>query len=78
MDLVTLAPRATPDERTAVDVVLGAPVGRWDGGERADPEGGHVASGSAAASQQPHRLALLALGDVLARLPLRKPTEREG
>ena len=56
MDLVTLAPRATPDERTAVDVVLGAPVGRWDGGERADPEGGHVASGGHAARERRHLL----------------------
>jgi NADH-quinone oxidoreductase subunit F len=56
MDLVTLAPRATPDERAAVDVVLGAPVGRWDGGERADPEGGHVASGGHAARERRHLL----------------------
>jgi NADH-quinone oxidoreductase subunit F len=56
MDLVTLAPRATPDERTAVDVVLGAPVGRWDGGERADPEGGHVATGGHVARERRHLL----------------------
>ena len=56
MDLVTLAPRATPDERTAVDVLLGAPVGRWDGGERADPEGGHVAIGGHAARARRHLL----------------------
>jgi len=56
MDLVTLAPRATPDERTAVDVVLGAPVGRWDGGERADPEGGHMATGGHAARERRHLL----------------------
>ena len=56
MDLVTLAPRATPDERTAVDVVLGAPVSRWDGGERADPEGGHVSSGGHAARERRHLL----------------------
>ncbi len=56
MDLVTLAPRATPEERTAVDVVLGAPAGRWDGGERADPEGGRVASGGHAARERRHLL----------------------
>jgi NADH-quinone oxidoreductase subunit F len=56
MDLVSLAPRATPDERAAVDVVLGAPVGRWDGGERADPEGEHVATGGHAARERRHLL----------------------
>jgi NADH-quinone oxidoreductase subunit F len=56
MDLVTLAPRATPEERTAVDVVLGAPAGRWDGGERADPEGGRVAIGGHAARERRHLL----------------------
>jgi NADH-quinone oxidoreductase subunit F len=56
MDLVTLAPRATPDERAAVDVVLGAPAGRWDGGERGDPEGGHVAMGGHAARERRHLL----------------------
>ncbi len=56
MDLVTLAPRATPEERAAVDVVLGAPAGRWDGGERADPEGGRVAIGGHAARERRHLL----------------------
>jgi NADH-quinone oxidoreductase subunit F len=56
MDLVTLAARATPDERAAVDVVLGTPAGRWDGGERADPEGGHVAIGGHAARERRHLL----------------------
>ena len=56
MDLVTLAPRATPDERTAVDVVLGAPVGRWDGGEPADAAGGHGADGGHAARDRRHLL----------------------
>src|SRR5450759_126920 len=56
MDLVTLAPRATPDERTAVDVLLGTPVGRWDGGERADPDGGRVAVGGHAARERRHLL----------------------
>jgi len=67
MDLVTLAPRATPDERTAVDVVLGAPVGRWDGGERADPEGGHVASGGHAARER-RQLLLPVLHAIQARV----------
>ena len=56
MDLVTLAPRATPDERTAVDVLLGTPVGRWDGGERTDPDGGRVAVGGHAARERRHLL----------------------
>ncbi len=56
MDLVTLAPRATPDERAAVDVLLGAPVGRWDGGDRADPGGGRVAVGGHAARERRHLL----------------------
>jgi len=46
MDLVTLAPRATAEERAAVDAVLGPPVGRWDGGYRAiDHAGARVALG---------------------------------
>ena len=56
MDLVTLALRATPDERAAVDVLLGAPVGRWDGGERADPDGGRVAVGGHTARERRHLL----------------------
>jgi NADH-quinone oxidoreductase subunit F len=51
MDLVTLGPRATPQERGAVDGVLGPPTSRWSGGYRAgdavgsrtSPGGGHEA-----------------------------------
>ncbi len=49
MDLVTLAPRATPEERAAVDAVLGRPAGRWDGGERTDDADGHGSRGGHAA-----------------------------
>ncbi len=34
MDLVTLAPRASAEERAAVDGVLGLATTRWDGGDR--------------------------------------------
>ncbi len=49
MDLVTLAPRASAEERAAVDSVLGTATSRWEGGERdvaADDRfsrGGHAA-----------------------------------
>jgi NADH-quinone oxidoreductase subunit F len=49
MDLVTLAPRASAEERAAVDGVLGTATSRWEGGDRdvlADGRfslGGHAA-----------------------------------
>ena len=52
MDLVTLAPRATPEERAAVDAVLGAPAGRWDGGQRSEANAGHAAVGGHAARER--------------------------
>ncbi len=49
MDLVTLAPRASAEERAAVDGVLGTATSRWEGGDRDVPaddrfsRGGHAA-----------------------------------
>ncbi len=49
MDLVTLAPRASAEERAAVDGVLGTATSRWEGGDRDVPNddrfsrGGHAA-----------------------------------
>jgi len=49
MDLVTLAPRATAEERAAVDGILGTATTRWEGGDRDVPaddrfsRGGHAA-----------------------------------
>ncbi len=49
MDLVTLAPRASAEERAAVDSVLGPATTRWEGGDRTVPgddrfaRGGHEA-----------------------------------
>ena len=51
MDLVTLAPRASAEERAAVDAVLGPATSRWEGGDRDVPgddrfaRGGHEARG---------------------------------
>jgi len=49
VDLVTLAPRASAEERAAVDGVLGTATSRWEGGDRDVPgddrfaRGGHAA-----------------------------------
>jgi len=49
MDLVTLGPRASAEERAAVDGVLGLATSRWEGGDRSVPgddrfsRGGHAA-----------------------------------
>jgi len=49
MDLVTLAPRASAEERAAVDGVLGTATTRWEGGERDVPADDRFARGGHAA-----------------------------
>ncbi|HVA21244.1 MAG TPA: NAD(P)H-dependent oxidoreductase subunit E [Candidatus Micrarchaeia archaeon] len=64
MDLRSEPGRATAEERAAVDAVLGAPDGLWDGGARA-PDDARLALGGHAARDRRQRLlpALHALQD---------------
>jgi NADH-quinone oxidoreductase subunit F len=56
MDLVTLAPRASPEERAAVDGVLGPATTRWEGGDRDVPSDDRFALGGHAARDRRHLL----------------------
>src|SRR5207302_10669230 len=53
------------EEKSAVDLVLGPPANRWEGGARADADETHVAFGGHAARQRRHLLlpALHAVND---------------
>ena len=61
MDIHVGAARATDDERAAIDAVLGAPVGRWDGGDRSRPTDDHLAEGTGHAARERRHLLLPAL-----------------
>ena len=56
MDLVTLAPRASAEERAAVDGVLGLATTRWEGGDRDVPADDRFARGGHAARERRHLL----------------------
>ena len=56
MDLVTLAPRASAEERAAVDGVLGTATTRWEGGDRDVPADDRFALGGHAARDRRHLL----------------------
>ena len=56
MDLVTLAPRASAEERAAVDGVLGLASTRWEGGDRGVPSDDRFARGGHAARDRRHLL----------------------
>ena len=56
MDLVTLAPRASAEERAAVDGVLGTAASRWEGGDRGVPTDDRFAHGGHAARERRHLL----------------------
>jgi len=56
MDLVTLAPRATAEERAAVDGVLGTATSRWEGGGRDVTGDDRFARGGHAARDRRHLL----------------------
>ncbi len=56
MDLVTLAPRASAEERAAVDSVLGAATNRWEGGGRDADGDDRFARGGHAARDRRHLL----------------------
>ena len=67
MDLRLSEAQPTPDERSAVDALLGAPAGRWDGGLRDDPRDMRVAFGGQSMRARRHLL-LPALEAVQARI----------
>ena len=56
MDLVSLAPRASAEERAAVDGVLGAATTRWEGGGRDVPADDRFALGGHEARDRRHLL----------------------
>ena len=56
MDLVTLAPRASAEERAAVDGVLGTATSRWEGGDRDVPADDRFSRGGHAARDRRHLL----------------------
>ncbi len=56
MDLVTLAPRASAEERAAVDGVLGPATTRWEGGDRDVALDDRAAPGGHAARDRRHLL----------------------
>ena len=56
MDLVTLAPRASAEDRAAVDGVLGTATSRWEGGDRMVPTDDRFALGGHAARERRHLL----------------------
>jgi NADH-quinone oxidoreductase subunit F len=56
MDIKLMAAPASPEERAAVDALLGAPQSQWEGGERIDPREGHVGYTGAAVRARRHLL----------------------
>jgi NADH-quinone oxidoreductase subunit F len=48
MDIKLMEAPASPEERAAVDALLGAPLSQWEGGARIDPREGHLGYGGAA------------------------------
>ena len=56
MDLHLHEAEPTPDERDAIDTLLGAPTSGWDGGERDPVRDTHVAFGGGAARSRRHLL----------------------
>lgn len=61
MDIHLGTARATDEERAAIDVVLGAPSGRWDGGDRSRAVDDHLADGTGHAARERRHLLLPAL-----------------
>ena len=56
MDIKLLEAPASPEERAAVDALLGPPQSQWEGGERTDPREGHVGYAGAAVRARRHLL----------------------
>jgi NADH-quinone oxidoreductase subunit F len=67
MDIKLIEAPASPEEKAAVDALLGPPQSQWEGGERTDPREGHVGYAGAAVRARRHLL-LPALQAVQARI----------
>ena len=61
MDIHLTEARASAEEKAAIDVVLGAPAGRWDGGDRSRASDDHLAEGMGSAARSRRHLLLPAL-----------------
>jgi NADH-quinone oxidoreductase subunit F len=56
MDIKLIEAPASPEERAAVDALLGPPQSRWEGGDRTDPREGHLGYTGAAVRARRHLL----------------------
>ena len=61
MDIHLTEASASAEEKAAIDGVLGAPAGRWDGGDRSRTTDDHLAEGSGHAARERRHLLLPAL-----------------
>src|SRR5262245_13014368 len=68
MDIRQVEAEPTPDERAAVDALLGPPKSSWDGGERGNPRDAHVATVGGHGSRAERHLLLPALQALQARV----------
>src|SRR6266511_1410196 len=68
MDIRAIDAVPTPDERGAVDALLGAPQSSWDGGARGNPRDAHVATVGGRESRAMRHLLLPAFQALQARV----------
>ncbi|HET9341582.1 MAG TPA: NAD(P)H-dependent oxidoreductase subunit E [Candidatus Eremiobacteraceae bacterium] len=61
MDIHLTEARASAEEKAAIDAVLGAPTGRWDGGDRSRASDDHLAEGAGHVARERRHLLLPAL-----------------
>ena len=61
MDIHLSSAQACAEERAAIDAALGAPAGRWDGGDRSRADDDHLAEGMGHAARGRRHLLLPAL-----------------
>jgi NADH-quinone oxidoreductase subunit F len=61
LDIHLTEARASAEEKAAIDVVLGAPAGRWDGGGRSRATDDHLAEGTGHEARERRHLLLPAL-----------------
>src|SRR5262245_52915106 len=68
MDIRQVEAEPTPDERAAVDALLGPPQSAWDGGARGNPRDAHVATVGGRESRADRHLLLPALQALQSRV----------
>ena len=68
MDIRAIEAESSPDERAAIDALLGAPASSWDGGPRGNPRDMHVANVGGKDSRAKRHLLLPALQALQARV----------